>query len=234
MTKIGVFDSGIGGLSVARALEEAFPGSDIIFRHDTPEHFPYATKSPDEIYSYVVPIIQTFVDESCGLIVIACNTVSTTLIGRLRRDFPLPFVAVEPMVKPAANVTKTGVITVCATPTTLGSARYAELKRLYASNMTVLEPDCADWSALIERNHMTKARLEAAILPCLEKGTDVIVLGCTHYHWIEQDIKKLAGRGVVVLQPETAVVQQVKKILAENETKLTEVKIESQVKKPLL
>ena len=125
MTKIGVFDSGVGGLSVARAIEKALPDLEVRFVHDTSEHFPYATKTPDEIYRFIVPIFQRLVDEGCEVVVVACNTVSTTLIKRLRGAFAVPMVACEPMVKPAATLTKSGVIAVCATPTTLASERYA-------------------------------------------------------------------------------------------------------------
>ena len=103
--KIGVFDSGMGGLSVAQAIEKTLPGHAVLFRHDTAEHFPYATKSPDDIFGFAAPVIQSLVDDGCQVIVIACNTVSTTLIGRLRKHFSVPLVAIEPMVKPAANQT---------------------------------------------------------------------------------------------------------------------------------
>lgn len=144
--KIGVFDSGIGGLSVAKAIEKALPEAEVQFVHDTPDHFPYATKSPKEIYGYILPIFQSLVDQNCDVIVVACNTVSTTLITRLRGAFSTPLVALEPMVKPAAVLTKSGIIAVCATPTTLASERYDWLKATYGSDCTVLEPDCSDWS----------------------------------------------------------------------------------------
>jgi glutamate racemase len=213
--KIGVFDSGVGGLSVARAIEQALPQHCVVFRHDSPEHFPYATKTPDEIYGYVVPILQSLVDDACVVIVVACNTVSTTLIDRLRDAFEVPFVAIEPMVKPAAAQTKTGVVAVCATPTTLASSRYQQLKEQYASGITVLEPDCADWSRLIEHNEMNQARLHREITPVLAAGADVIVLGCTHYHWIEADIRALVGPTVTILQPEDAVLRQLTRVLAQ-------------------
>jgi glutamate racemase len=211
--KIGVFDSGIGGLSVAKAIEKALPEAKVIFRHDTPDHFPYATKTPDELYGYVVPILQGLADEGCDTVVIACNTVSTTLIRRLREAFAVPLVALEPMVKPAASLTKTGVIAVCATPTTLASERYAWLKTTYGNACTFLEPDCADWSYLIEHNQMNETRIRQSIEPALEQGADVIVLGCTHYHWIEEKIKAIANGKAQVIQPETAVVAQVKRVL---------------------
>lgn len=212
--KIGVFDSGIGGLSVAKAIEKALPEAEVVFLHDTPEHFPYARRSPDEIYGFILPIFQVLVDQGCDAIVVACNTVSTTLIQRLRGAFSVPMVAVEPMVKPAAELTKTGVIAVCATPTTLASERYAWLKQTYGGACTFIEPDCADWSALIEHNQMNETRIRQEIEPALEQDTDVIVLGCTHYHWIEEEIKAIAAGRAEVVQPETAVVRQLKRILS--------------------
>jgi glutamate racemase len=211
--KVGVFDSGIGGLSVARAVEKALPDAEVLYVHDTPEHFPYASKSPDEIYGYILPIFQELVDAEVDAIVVACNTVSTTLIRRLRSTFTVPMVALEPMIKPAAALTKSGVVAVCATPTTLKSERYAWLKTTYGGGCTFIEPDCADWSYLIEHNQMNEARIMQSIAPALDAGADVIVLGCTHYHWIEAEIKRLAQGRAQVIQPETAVVAQLKRIL---------------------
>jgi glutamate racemase len=211
--KIGVFDSGIGGLSVARAIEHAMPDTEVRFVHDTSEHFPYATKQPDEIYGFVLPILQKLVDENCDAIVIACNTVSTTLITRLRTAFDVPLVAVEPMVKPAAALTKTGVIAVCATPTTLASERYAWLKQTYGATCTFLEPDCADWSYLIERNQMNEERIARELEPALAADADVVVLGCTHYHWIEEEVKKIVAGRAMVIQPETAIIARLHDLL---------------------
>lgn len=211
--KIGVFDSGIGGLSVAKAIEKALPSVVVVFMHDTPEHFPYATKSPEEIYGYIIPIFQSLVREGCEVIVVACNTVSTTLIKRLRSAFPVPMVALEPMVKPAASLTKTGVVAVCATPTTLASDRYAWLKETYGQACKFIEPDCSDWSYLIEHNRMNEDRLRQEIGPVLKANADVIVLGCTHYHWIENELKTIAAGKAHVIQPETAVVAQLMRVL---------------------
>jgi len=211
--RIGVFDSGVGGLSVAKAIEAELPQAEVLFRHDSAEHFPYATKSPEEIYGFILPIFQELVDAGCDVIVVACNTVSTTLIGRLRGAFAVPLVGLEPMVKPAAALTKSGVIAVCATPTTLASARYAWLKETYGQACTFIEPDCADWSYLIEHNQMNEARIRQEMEPALKAGADVVVLGCTHYHWIEGEIKQIVAGSAQVIQPEAAVVQQVKRVL---------------------
>ncbi len=211
--KVGIFDSGIGGLSVAKAVEKSLPSAEVLFVHDTPDHFPYATKSPKEIYRFIVPIFQSLVDAGCDVIVIACNTVSTTLAVELREVFTIPLITVEPMVKQAAQLTKTGVIIVCATPTTLSSRRYAWLKTAYAGASTIIEPDCSDWSALIEHDQMSEARIRQEIEPALQRSADVIVLGCTHYHWIEEKIRYIANGKAQILQPELLIVAELKKYL---------------------
>ena len=211
--KIGVFDSGIGGLSVARAIEQALPKHQVLFKNDS-QHVPYGARRPAEILPLVTPIFASFMAEGCDVIVVACNTVSTTLINELRVLFTVPMIAMEPMVKPAAQLTTSKVIAVCATPTTLASARYTELKQLYAKNVTVIEPDCSDWSSLIEQNDLNHEKIAADLGPAIDAGVDVIVLGCTHYHWIENEIKQIAQGKAVVLQPEQAVISQLQRVLA--------------------
>jgi glutamate racemase len=211
--KIGVFDSGIGGQSVVQAIQKALPDAEIIFVTDQ-ANFPYATKSPEQIWQGIVPIFQGLIDQHVDAIVIACNTVSTTLSGRLRETFPqVPMVALDPMVKPAAEQTKSKIIAVCATPTTLASPRYAELKEEHAKDITVIGPDCSDWSYLIENNQMNEEKLQSELEPALNEGADVIVLACTHYHWIQEQILKLAAGRAEVIQPEEAVVRQLKRVL---------------------
>jgi glutamate racemase len=207
--KIGVFDSGVGGLSVARAIERALPEHDIVFRNDA-KHIPYGTKSPEKILSFVEPILKSLVDDGCAVIVVACNTVSTTLIDTLRSHIKVPLVAIEPMVKPAAEMTKSGVIAVCATPTTLKSPRYAWLKETYAHDIKVVEPDCSSWTRMIEDDRLDEAIIGDEINDALILGADVIVLGCTHYHWIENEIKAIAGGKATVIQPEKAILKQLK------------------------
>ncbi len=214
MKKIGVFDSGVGGLSVAHAIEKALPEHAVIFKNDS-QHLPYGTKPPEEIMSYVVPILEDLVAQGCEVIVVACNTVSTTLIERLRKIIKVPLIAMEPMVKPAAGQTKSGVIAVCATPTTLSSQRYAWLKENYAKGIRVLEPDCSDWTRMIEDKQVDHDKITERIDAACEAGADVIVLGCTHYHWIEEDIQKIADKfGAKVIQPEGPVIEQLKRVLA--------------------
>lgn len=211
--KIGVFDSGVGGLSVVRAIERALPDHEIIFRNDS-QHVPYGTRPTLEILGFVLPIFQALVDAGCGVIVVACNTVSTTLIGELRGAFSVPLVAVEPMVKPASELTSSGIIAVCATPNTLRSDRYRALKETYASGLTVLEPDCSDWSTMIEQQAVDERKITERINEVLDQKADVIVLGCTHFHWIEAEIAQLSAGRAIVIQPEPAIITQLTHVLA--------------------
>ena len=212
--KIGVFDSGVGGLSVARAIEKALPHVEVIFRNDR-EHVPYGSRTPEEILGFVVPIFQSLVDDECRVIVVACNTVTTTLIGQLRQQFDVPLVGIEPMVKPASQQTKSKVIAVCATPATLASSRYAELRDSYAQDVKILEPDCSDWSSMIEAGQINQQDIATRINKVLDDGADVIVLACTHYHWIEAEIKQLAKGRAEVLQPEEAIIRQLTKVISQ-------------------
>ena len=212
--KIGVFDSGVGGKSVVQAIKKELPKLEIIYKEDR-ENLPYGNKTAEELKRLVLPIMQSFVDEGCALIVIACNTVTTTLATFLREELPIPIVGLEPMVKPAAAMTKSGTITVCATPATLKSERYAWLKQEYAKNLQVLEPDCSDWAKLIEDKSLDHQKISERITAVCEQGTDVIVLGCTHYHWIQEDIQDIASDyNAIVIQPESAVISQLKRVLA--------------------
>lgn len=212
--KIGVFDSGVGGLSVANAVKEAFPGLDVVYVEDR-EHVPYGSRTPEEIYGFVEPIFQDLIDQGCVAIVIACNTVSTTLAPRLRERFDIPLVGVEPMVKPAAEISKSGTIAVCATPTTLRSERYQWLKDTYAKDLRVLQPDCSRWSYMIEHKEIDESTIARQVDEVCDAGADVIVLGCTHYHWIEELIRKAAKGRASVIQPEQAVIKQLWRVLQE-------------------
>ncbi len=212
--KIGVFDSGIGGLSVANAIKLAMPEHEIIFKNDA-EHVPYGTRSLDEILAFTLPVLQELVDEGVVCIVIACNTVSTNLIETLRKLIVVPLIAMEPMVKPAAKQTKTGVIAVCATPRTLESRRYAYLKEAYAPDTKVLEPDCSNWALMIEQNKVDVNAITKLVDDITRQKADVIVLGCTHYHWIEELIVEATNGKAVVLQPEQPVIRELGVVLAE-------------------
>ena len=211
---VGVFDSGVGGKSVADAIEKAMPEVRVIFKNDV-EHIPYGTKPPAEILGYVVPILESLVKDGCQVIVIACNTVTTTIIKQLREIIKVPLIGVEPMVKPAAEQTTSKIIAVCATPTTLASERYKWLKDNYAQGIKVIEPDCSDWTKLIETNQIDKQHIFEQIDGACQQGADVIVLGCTHYHWIEDEIKEIAAGRAKIIQPEQSVIEELKRVTAQ-------------------
>jgi glutamate racemase len=202
--KIGVFDSGVGGLSMAKAIKKELPSAEIIRRSDK-AHFPYGNRSLEEIYSFTKPILDSLVNEGCQIIVIACNTVTTNFISRLRQEIPVPLIGMEPMVKPAAMLSRTKTIAVCATPRTLTSQRYSWLKQEFAKCVKVIEPDCSDWAYMIESKSIDREKIA--------QGADVIVLGCTHYHWIEDLMKQLAADRATILQPEVPVIDQLKRVL---------------------
>ncbi len=210
--KIGVFDSGVGGQSVVNAVQKALPEAKIIYVDDK-ANVPYGSKSPEELYVLVAPILQDLANR-VDAIVVACNTVTTTLIERLRQEIAVPLVGMEPMVKPAAEQSKNRIIAVCATPATLKSARYAWLKETYAKDVKVLEPDCSDWAYMIENRQIDHNKLRSRIEEVCQAGADVIVLGCTHYHWIEEEIKAIADHyKTSVIQPERPVINQLKRVL---------------------
>jgi glutamate racemase len=212
--KIGVFDSGVGGQAVVNAIKKQLPELEIIYKEDK-AHVPYGSRSIKEIHSFVRPIFQEFINEGCQVIVVACNTVTTNLISRLREEFRVPMVGMEPMVKPAAEKTRSKIIAVCATPRTLTSARYEWLKETYAPGIRVLEPDCSDWALMIESNTLDREKVAKRIEEVINSGADQIILGCTHYHWIEELIKEIAAGRANVIQPEGPVVAQLKRVIAQ-------------------
>ncbi len=211
--KLGVFDSGIGGEAVAAALQQTFPNTEIITVNDR-ANVPYGDKSPDEVIRLTEAAILPLLKERCNVIVLACNTATTAAISTLRARYPTQkFIGIEPMIKPAASLTTTDTIAVCATPATLASDRYRNLLSRYGNHLRVIEPDCSEWAYLIENNQLNHERIKAVIEPVIQEGADVIVLGCTHYHWIKDDIIALADGRAVVLEPSEAIGRRVRELL---------------------
>jgi glutamate racemase len=210
--RIGVFDSGKGGLSVANTIKRAFPDHSVEFVNDA-KHVPYGDKTTDEMLQLSLAVLRPLAERT-DVIVIACNTLTTNVIGKLRQELDVPLIGMEPMVKPATEQTKSGIIAICATPATLSSRRYSKLKEMYASKITVLEPDCSAWAKMIQSNEMRRHHVHRQIDELCEAGADVIVLGCTHYHWIEDMVNDSADGRAVVLQPEQAVIKRLRKVLS--------------------
>jgi glutamate racemase len=211
--KLGVFDSGIGGEAVAAALQQTFPEATIITTNDR-ANVPYGDRSRDEVLRLTDRAIQPLLEAACDVIILACNTATTAAIAHLRSQYPAQkFIGIEPMIKPAAALTKTGIIAVCATPATLGSERYHELIEAYGSNLKIIEPDCHEWAYMIEHNQINHDKIAAIIERACSAGADVIVLGCTHYHWIKDDITALTRGRATVLEPSEAIGRRVSHLL---------------------
>lgn len=214
--RIGVFDSGIGGRAIAQALAAAYPNAVFTVISDR-EHAPYGNRRPDEIRNLTESALKPLIGSKNDVIVIACNTATAYAIEDLRASYPHErFIGIEPMTKTGASLTKTGVIAVCATPATLSSPRYRRLKKRFAAGLKVLEPDCATWAQMIEDDAINEAKVKSTIDEVLNAKADVIVLGCTHYHWIKDLIVKLTARRARVIEPSEAIAARVAHVLKTN------------------
>ena len=211
--KIDVFDSGIGGQAVAKRLQELLPDAQIICIDDH-EHVPYGSRPIEEIIQLADAAIKPLIEAACDAIVIACNTVTTVAISHLRAEYPtMNFVGIEPMVKPAAAQTKSEVIAVLATTVTLHSSSYDTLKKTWAEGITIIEPDTSTWAALIESGKSEEVPIEDVIFSLVEQNVDVIVLACTHYHWLKERAQTAAGSRAIVLEPSDAIGNRVISLL---------------------
>ena len=214
--KLGIFDSGIGGEAVAASLQSEFPEADIVVVNDK-ANLPYGNKSLDQVAKLTETAIQPLLQSNCDIVILACNTATAAAIEILRTKYPdQKFIGLEPMIKPAASLTKTCIIAVCATPATLSSSRYQSLKSRFASEITVLEPDCSQWAHMIEQNQINHSLTAGTIQAITQQSADVIVLACTHYHWIKDLIIETAGESVSVIDPSQAIVNRVRQLLANN------------------
>jgi glutamate racemase len=216
---IGVYDSGVGGLSVLRALRQQLPAQPLIYLADQ-AHVPYGSRSLEEVRSFSEAITRYLLAQGAGLVVLACNTASAAALFHLRRIFPdVPFVGMEPAVKPAAGQTRSGVVGVLATPATFQGALYAAVVERFAKGVTLLQDTCPGLVAQIEAGQLaapqTRAILEKALQPMLAQGIDTVVLGCTHYPFVIPLIEEITGPAVRVIDPAPAVARQVGRLLAE-------------------
>jgi glutamate racemase len=217
---IGIFDSGIGGLTVARAIVDHLPSESLLYFGDT-ARVPYGTQSAATIRQYSEAISRYLVGQGCKVIVVACNTASAAALTHLRKLWPaIPFIGMEPAVKPGAQATQTGVVGVLATEGTFSSSRYAQLMERYASTVTVIEDPCLGLVEHIEKGDLdtpaTQALLQTILEPMLTKGADTIVLGCTHYPFVEPLIRQIAGPAVSIINPAPAVARQLQHVLEQH------------------
>jgi len=216
---IGIFDSGVGGLTVANAISLLLPNEAILYIGDT-ARIPYGNKSKDDIEKFSLEMTKFLLDKDCKAIVIACNTASAYALEAVRNTYPdIPVIAMEPAVKPAIEHSKTGAIGVLATLGTLRSDRYSHLKNKFGQGIQILENPCLGLVDNIEAGKWndpeTVLLLETILKPMMDAHVDHIVLGCTHYPIVIPLIANIMGNNVQLVNPAPAIAKQVYRQLAE-------------------
>ena len=213
---IGIFDSGVGGLSVLRAIRTRMHGEPVIYVGDQ-GHVPYGPRPLEQVQAFSEGITRFLISKNARLIVVACNAASAAALKYLRQTFPeINFVGMEPAVKPAVEQTHSGVVGVLATPATFQGALYASVIERFARGVLVLQDTCPGLVAQIEKGELeaeqTEIILRKALSPMLEKGIDTVVLGCTHYPFVIPLINRIVGPQVRVIDPAPAVARQVERL----------------------
>jgi glutamate racemase len=214
---IGIFDSGIGGLSVLRAVRMQMPAENILYFGDQ-GHIPYGPRPMEQIRQFSESITNFLLERDVKIIVVACNTASAAALKYLREKFPdVKFVGMEPAVKPAAERTQTGRVGVLATPATFQGALYASVVERFANGVILFQNTCNGLVQQIEQGNLngkeTRRILEDALLPMLEKDIDTVVLGCTHYPFVIPLIQEIVGGNVRVIDPAPSVAKQAQRLL---------------------
>ena len=218
---IGIFDSGVGGLSVQQAIRQQLPSENIIYIADQ-AHVPYGSRPINQVRIFSREVSRFLLDSGAKIIVVACNTASAAALYYLREIFPsTPFIGMEPAVKPAAKSTRTGVVGVLATPATFQGELFASVVDRFANGVTVLQDTCPGLVSKIEKGDLvsgdTREILKNALTPMLQQGVDQVVIGCTHYPFVLPLIKEILGEQVEIIDPSPAIARQTGRVLRANE-----------------
>jgi glutamate racemase len=214
---IGIFDSGVGGLSVLRDIRVQLPSESVLYFADQ-GHVPYGQRKLEQVRAFAEEITRFLLHIGAKLIVVACNTASAAALSYLRQVFPrTPFVGMEPALKPAAESTRTGIVGILATPATFQGALYASVVERFGSGVIILQDTCPGLVGQIEKGELdtlaTREILAKALYPMLEQGIDTIVMGCTHYPFVIPMVKQIVGPEVRVIDPAPAVARQTVRLL---------------------
>ena len=215
---VGFFDSGLGGLCILDAFKELCPHESTIYIADS-KNCPYGNKPAAEIVKLAESNTRRLLRRGCKMVVVACNTATAAAIDFLRERHPeVPFIGIEPAVKPAALRSKTGVVGVLATAGTFGGRLYNETKAKFAKDVTVIATVADEFVELVERNEVSGANAERAVRakvePILAAGCDKIVLGCTHFPHLKPLIEKICDGRAEVIDPSDAVARQARRVLS--------------------
>ncbi|HOT92371.1 MAG TPA: glutamate racemase [Anaerolineae bacterium] len=216
---IGVFDSGVGGLSVWREIVRQLPAENTLYVADQ-AHIPYGQRTLDEVRRLTENVTRFLLAQKAKLIVVACNTASGAALHALRKKFPdIPFVGMEPAVKPAVEHTRTGAIGVIATPITFQGDLFAGLVARFGNGVKLHTQACPGLVEAVEAGALdspeTEALLRRYLAPLLDAGIDQLVLGCTHYPFLSQTIQRIVGPDVALIDPAPAVARQVGRVLTQ-------------------
>ena len=221
---VGIFDSGSGGLSVFRELRKLLPEESFVYYSDN-AHCPYGEKGRDYIISRAQWITGFLLDKGADIIVVACNTATAAAISTLRNEYPdVPFIGMEPAIKPAVKRTSTGVVGVLATAGTLKADKYLNTREKWAENVKIAEHIGQGFVELVETGKTSGPDAEAVVRnslqPILDEGADVIVLGCTHYPFLSETISKVASelypdRELKIIDPAPAVARHALEVMEE-------------------
>ena len=209
---IGIFDSGVGGLSVLKEIVKLLPTENYIYYSDN-AYCPYGEKSTNFIIDRARCITKFLIEKGADIIVIACNTATSAAIQTLRSEFDIPFIGMEPAVKPASFSTKTGIVGILATSGTLKGEKYHQSRDEYSKGIKIVEHIGEGFVELVENGELDGELVEdcirKSIAPIIKANADIIVLGCTHYSFLEATIRKVAGKDVEVIDPAPAVAKRV-------------------------
>ena len=214
---IGIFDSGIGGTSIFKEINALLPNENCIYLADS-KNAPYGNKSQEEILKLSIKNTEYLLDKGCKIIVVACNTATTNAISYLRANYKVPFIGIEPAIKPAALNTKSNAIGILATKGTLSSQLFHKTTDLYASNIKVIEQVGEGIVPLIENGKLAsnemKVLLEAYLKPMIDQNIDYLVLGCTHYPYLIPMLTHMLPKHVKIIDSGLAVAKQTQAILS--------------------
>lgn len=214
---VGVFDSGVGGLSVLREIHQLLPNEDLLYVADS-AHAPYGDKPKEFILERSTAIVEFFLSHGVKAIVVACNTATAAAVKELRGIYHLPMVAMEPAVKPASELTRTGVVGVLATSRTINSNNFRILFARFAEQVAIIPQACPGLVDQVEQGDLegreTRSLVSSYVVPLLKQNADVLVLGCTHYPFLKALIQDIAGPSVTVIDSGAAIARRLHSLLS--------------------
>ncbi|MCL5130149.1 glutamate racemase [Algibacter sp. L4_22] len=225
---IGIFDSGVGGTSIWREIHNLLPNENTLYLADS-KHAPYGPKGKDTIIDLSIKNTEYLIKQNCKIIVIACNTATTNAIDYLRENYKIPFIGIEPAIKPAALQTKTNAIGILATKGTLSSSLFSKTAGIFAKGVNIIEQDGEGIVDLIENGKLESPEmtslLKTYLNPMIKANIDYLVLGCTHYPYLMPLLLDILPKHVKIIDSGQAVARQTKAILQQNNLLNTEINI---------